>query len=86
MWRYINQYVTFFQLVLGIYRLLHFTIIFVIQDPAIGANDTSYRPYDWGNKLNVFIKDGDTGENLFGKVSWSRENVHLGQASRFEIL
>ena len=41
---------------------------FYTKDPAIGANDTGYRPYDWGNELNVFIKDGDTGGNLFGKV------------------
>ncbi|CAH3034609.1 unnamed protein product [Porites lobata] len=52
----------------------------IILDPAIGANDTGYRPYDWGNELNVFIKDGDTGGNLFGKVWPTYENVKINES------
>ncbi|XP_020616218.1 maltase-glucoamylase, intestinal-like [Orbicella faveolata] len=54
----------------------------IILDPAIGANDTGYRPYDWGNELNVFIKDGDSrkNENLFGKVWPTFENVTVNSS------
>ncbi|KAJ7393936.1 hypothetical protein OS493_003605 [Desmophyllum pertusum] len=54
----------------------------IILDPAIGVNDTGYRPYDWGNKLNVFIKDGDSGnnQNLFGKVWPTLENVKVNRS------
>ncbi|XP_074615489.1 putative maltase-glucoamylase 2 isoform X3 [Acropora palmata] len=47
----------------------------IILDPAIGANDSNYQPYDLGNELNVFIKDGDTGGNLYGKVWPLLQNV-----------
>lgn len=52
----------------------------IILDPAIGANDTDYRPYDLGNELNVFIKDGDSGKNLFGKVWPTFENITMNDS------
>ncbi|XP_068752603.1 maltase-glucoamylase-like [Montipora capricornis] len=52
----------------------------IILDPAIGANDSNYQPYDSGNELNVFIKDGDTGKNLYGKVWPLLQNVTVNNS------
>nr|XP_058944408.1 maltase-glucoamylase-like [Pocillopora verrucosa] len=52
----------------------------IILDPAIGANDTDYPPYDLGNELDVFIKDGDSGKNLYGKVWPTFENITMNDS------
>ncbi|XP_031552826.1 maltase-glucoamylase, intestinal-like [Actinia tenebrosa] len=47
----------------------------IILDPAIGANETTpYRPYDYGNTLDVWVKD-NKGNTQFGKVWPTYENT-----------
>ena len=45
------------------------------KDPAISANETAgtYEAYDLGQKLDIWIKDSQTGKALFGKVKYIRD-------------
>jgi len=58
-----------------------------ILDPAISANETAgtYEAYDLGQKLDIWIKDSQTGKALFGKVWPDLPNITVDESKDWDF-